>query len=93
MITVAKLQRYGERGLIWITAKTTFIAVMNQTHGNDITTDKVYCEGSPASATPAKRTSRSRRAMVRPFGKRKRAIPISRRSARHISAATRTSTP
>lgn len=38
MITVAKLQRYGERGLIWITAKITFIAVMNQTHGNDITT-------------------------------------------------------
>lgn len=53
MITVAKLQRYGERGLIWITAKITFIAVMNQTHGNDITTIPLAAFSFPMVGCPS----------------------------------------
>lgn len=53
MITVAKLQRYGERGLIWITAKITFIAVMKQRHGNDITTIPLAAFSFPMVGCPS----------------------------------------
>lgn len=53
MITVAKLQDCGERGLIWIAAKITFIAEMCQTHKNDITTIPLAAFSSPTVACPS----------------------------------------
>lgn len=53
MITVAKLQDCGERGLIWIAAKITFIAEMCQTHKNDITTIPLAAFSFPMAACPS----------------------------------------